>query len=109
MAISKGDQSTAKKTSDEPKTGTARKTERSYTETAATLSGDARDLADRIREDLAKLRERCITDFEDAAPGVEEAPTAGALQRIPMAIDDINRALDGLVVATTDLTRTATS
>lgn len=106
MATQKSQTTTAKK--DETKDA-AKAAAASYGERANALAADTRELADNIREDLAKLRERCIDDFADTAPEPADAAAADGVRRIPMAIDEVTRALDGLVVTAADLTRAATA
>jgi hypothetical protein len=104
VATSKGQTATAKKTETEADA----KASASYAATAMALGGDARALADSIREDLAKLRARCADDFTGVAPAINDAATTHAISRIPAAVDDVLRTLEGLIAAAADLTREAT-
>lgn len=99
MATSRN-QTTAKK--EEAKTTNA-----PYAEQAAALADDARALAEGIREDLAKLRERFVDDFADTAPEPANASAADGVRRVPMAIDEVVRAIEGLTLVAAELSRAA--
>lgn len=110
MATSKDQTTKTETTAKGPaaaKKTTAKAEEASYAEQAAVLADDTRALAESIRADLGKLRQRCVDDFRDIAPEPTDAPAADGVRRIPMGIDEVTRALDGLAVTAADLTRQA--
>lgn len=98
------------------KTGTAAttakkaeaKAEAPYADQAAALADDTRALAESIREDLDKLSER-VRDLSATPATVADSQTADGVRRIPMAVDAVTQALNGLVVTAADLSRQATS
>lgn len=110
MATSTSKDQPAKKTDDEPKgqpKASTRKADESYAEQALTLADDTRALAESIREDLDKLTER-VRDLGDVETRPEDGPALAGVGRIPMAIDEVNRALQALTVTAADLSRQAT-
>lgn len=74
----------------------------SYAEQAAALADDTRALAESIRSDLADLKDHC-GQLNQTAPEPEDQPAADAVRRVPMGVDEVTRALDGLVAVAVDL------
>lgn len=111
MATSTSKDQPAKKSDDEPKGQPAKSTrkadEASYTDRALALADDTRALAESIREDLDKLTER-VRDLGDVETRPEDGPALAGVGRIPMAIDEVHRALQALTVTAADLSRQAT-
>ncbi|MCQ0012000.1 hypothetical protein [Actinomadura madurae] len=76
-----------------------------FAEQAAQIAADARALADNTRHELAALTERC-GDLTRVDPG-DAAALADHVRRIPMAVDDANRALAALAATGAALTAAA--
>jgi hypothetical protein len=97
-------------TKDQPaaKKAEAKAEEAPYADQAAVLADDTRALAESIREDLDKLSER-VRDMSATPTTVADSQTADGIRRIPMALDAVTQALQGLALTAADLTRQATS
>lgn len=83
-------------------TETQEKDERSYSEHAASLADDVRALAEEMREKIDEVVERC-GKVNETSPNPDELQAANGVRRIPMAADDVRRALEGLVAVSADL------
>ncbi|MGH3375993.1 MAG: hypothetical protein ACRDP6_14740 [Actinoallomurus sp.] len=86
----------------------AKAEEAPYADQAAVLADDTRALAEDIRADLDKLTER-INGFGDLTPGDSDGPTADGIRRLPAAVAEVQRTLQGLALAAADLSRQATA
>lgn len=78
----------------------------SYSEQAAALADDARALAERVRGEVTDLVER-VNEVQQTEPTVQEAPAADGVRRVPMAVGDVIRALEGLTAAAAELQQRA--
>jgi hypothetical protein len=76
--------------------------EASYGERAVELGGDTRTIAEAMRDQLDDLTER-IGGLRQTAPGQFDAAAADGVGRLPMAIDGVRTALDGLVHVAAEL------
>lgn len=93
MAVAKAAKATETKST--PTKGT-------YTEQAAVLATDVRAWAEDMRDKSAEFDQRC-TDLNQTEPGPDGASAADGVRRIPMATDDLNRALASLQSVASDL------
>lgn len=102
MATSK-DQS-AKSTGTTTKSAAASDTssDTTYADEAAKLAADTRTMADDMRQQLADLNTRCGKVNENE-PTAADGPAADTVRRIPMAVSDIDRALEGLATVAGEL------
>lgn len=80
---------------------------KTYSDHAAGLADDARQLAANIRDDIQKLRDDAKAHAEKAAPEPYEAPVSADTARLMAALDDVERTLDGIRQIAADLERTA--
>jgi outer membrane translocation and assembly module TamA len=81
---------------------TETKATESYIDQAAKLATDVRALAEKMREDLAEVEERCAK-VNETAPEAAAYAAADGVRRIPMATVDVHHALEGLVHAAAEL------
>lgn len=97
---------TAEPTKDTPAPTAAeeKKDAKSYSELAASLADDVRAIAEGMRDKLNEVTERCA-EVNETAPTPEDFQAASGVRRIPMSVDDVNRALSGLVAVAADLAR----
>lgn len=79
-----------------------KKDEKSYSEHAASLADDVRALAEEMREKIDEVVERC-GKVNETSPNPAELQAANGVRRIPMAADDVRRALEGLVAVSAAL------
>lgn len=77
----------------------------SYGGKAADLATDVRTTVDNIREQLGGLTDQVEDLQQNTAPTADESLAADGVRRIPMAVDAVRRALDGLNAAAADLQR----
>ncbi|MGI5155815.1 hypothetical protein [Microbispora sp. CA-102843] len=73
-----------------------------YTDAAAGLAAAARETADNIGKQLRDLQEK-YDGVQQTAPSISEATVSAGVQRIPMAIGEVERALEGLRMAGAEL------
>lgn len=73
-----------------------------YADEAAKLAADTRAMADDMRQQLADLNTRCGKVGENE-PAADDGPAADTVRRIPMAVSDIDRALEGLATVAGEL------
>lgn len=73
-----------------------------YADEAAKLAADTRAMADDMRQQLADLNTRCGKVNENE-PIAADGPAADTVRRIPMAVSDIDRALEGLATVAGEL------
>lgn len=92
-----------KATADKPTPG-----KKTFTDHATGFAGDARQLAEKIRGDIGKLRTDVQKYYEKAAPETYEAPVHAGMSRLMSTVDDLDRALDGVMQTAADLDRTGT-
>lgn len=75
----------------------------SYTAKAGALADKVLALVEDTRARLDDLT-TCINDeVQQVAPGPDEQAVADAVRRVPMSMDDVRRALDGLSAVASDL------
>lgn len=88
-------------------TAAAKPAGKTFTEHATGFAGNARSLAEKLRRDVAKLREDVQAYYEKAAPENHEAPVHTGMSRLMSTVDDLDRAVDGIMQTAADLDRTA--
>lgn len=76
--------------------------DKTYADEAAKLAADTRVMADDMRQQLADLNTRCGKVNENE-PTAADGPAADTVRRIPMAVSDIDRALEGLATVAGEL------
>jgi hypothetical protein len=76
--------------------------EPTYGQQAVELGGDARTIAEAMRDQLDDLTER-IGSLGQTAPGQFDAAASDGVNRLPMAIDGVRTALDALVHVSAEL------
>jgi hypothetical protein len=81
----------------------------SYGGKAADLAARVRTTVDKIREQFSDLTDEVDDLQHNTTPTAAEIPTADGVRRIPMAVGEVLRALDGLNAAAADLAHRATS
>lgn len=95
------------KAADEPTVDIGDKDAPPYGEAAAELAADVRDMAEQMLKDLADLNARVDKLHTTSAPTADEGPAADGVRRIPMATEDVTRAVHGLLSTAADLQRAA--
>lgn len=85
-----------------PKATEAKKATASYSEQAASLADDVRALAEDMRDKIAEVVDRC-GKVNETAPNPDDLQAANGVRRIPLATEDVTRALEGLVAVAADL------
>ena len=78
----------------------------SYSGQAAKLAADAQRLVDQTRDRLEGLMHG-VQHVQQTAPTVTEAAVADGVRRIPMAVGEVRRAVDGLQAAAAELAQRA--
>jgi len=76
-----------------------------YVDEAAKLAADTRELAEKMRDQVGEVVDRCRDLQQNNEPGPQDFAAANGVRRIPMAVADVARALDALVSAAADLAR----
>lgn len=78
----------------------------SYSGQAAKLAADARGAVEQMREQLWELVEQ-VSQVQQTAPDVTESAVADGVRRIPMAVGEVVRAMQGLQAAASELAQRA--
>ena len=73
-----------------------------YADAAADLAAAARETAEKIRKQLTDLREH-YDGVQKNTPSTTEGVIAAGVGRIPMAVGEVERALEGLLMASAEL------
>lgn len=79
----------------------------SYSEQAASLGTDARDLGERLIGEMRDLVQRVDDMQAEAVSTPADSAAVEGMRQLPMAADDVTRALRGLITAAANLQRTA--